>query len=101
MAEAIRTMLGHWTELTVFLNDGSVEVDNNTVERTVRSIALGRRNAMFAGSAGGGWSWAILASLINTAKLHELDPHTYLEDVLERIVHTTTGPGGRTSDTGP
>lgn len=41
---------------------------------------------MFAGSTGGGRSWAILASLINTAKLHELDPHTYLEDVLERIV---------------
>lgn len=86
LAEAIRYMLGHWDGLTVFLNDGRVEVDNNTVERTIRPIALGRRNAMFAGSAGGGRSWAILASLINTAKLHELDPHTYLEDVLERIV---------------
>ena len=45
---------------------------------------------MFAGSAGGGRSWAILASLINTAKLHELDPHSYIEDVLERIVSGST-----------
>jgi transposase len=43
-----------------------------------------------AGSAGGGESWAILASVINTAKLHELDPHTYLADVLERIVSGQT-----------
>jgi len=65
-------------------------VDNNTVERTIRAIGLGRKNALFAGSAGGGESWAILASLINTAKLRELDPQTYLAGVLERIVSDQT-----------
>jgi transposase len=90
LAKAIRYTLGHWAGLGVFLNDGRVEVDNNTVERTIRAIGLGRKNALFAGSAGGGESWAILASLINTAKLHELDPQTYLADVLERIVSGQT-----------
>ena len=60
------------------------------VERSIRPIALGRKNSLFAGSAGGGESWAILASLINTAKLHDLDPQTYLTDVLERMVSGTT-----------
>ncbi len=63
---------------------------NNTVERTIRAISLGRKNALFAGSAVGGENWAILASLINSAKLHELDPQTYLADVLERIVSGQT-----------
>ena len=71
LAEAIRYTLGHWDGLTVFLDDGRVEVDSNTVERTIRPIALGRKNALFAGSTGGGQSWAVLASLINTAKLHQ------------------------------
>lgn len=86
LAKAIRYTLGHWNGLALFLTDGRVEVDNNTVERTIRPISLGRKNALFAGSTGGGESWAILASLINTAKLHELDPQTYLADVLECIV---------------
>jgi transposase len=90
LAKAIRYTLGHWTGLSVFLTDGRVEVDNNTVERTIRAISLGRKNALFAGSTGGGESWAILASLINTAKLHDLDPQTYLADVLERIVSGQT-----------
>jgi transposase len=90
LAKAIKYTLGHWAGLCVFLNDGRVEVDNNTVERSIRPIALGRKNSLFAGSDGGGESWAILASLINTAKLHDLDPQTYLTDVLERMVSGAT-----------
>ena len=60
------------------------------MERTIRPISLGRRTSLFAGSAGGGENWAILASLINSAKLHELDPQTYLADILERIVSGQT-----------
>jgi transposase len=90
LAKAIKYTLNHWDGLTVFLTDGRVEVDNNTVERTIRSIALGRRNALFAGSTRGAEAWAILASIINTAKLHELDPQTYLTDVLEKIVSGQT-----------
>jgi transposase len=90
LAEAIRYTLGHWEGLTVFLGDGRVEVDNNTVERAIRPIPLGRKNALFAGSDAGGERWAILASLINSAKLHAIDPLTYLSDVLDRIVSGRT-----------
>jgi len=55
-----------------------------------RLVALGRKNALFAGSQSGARTWAILASLINTAKLNDLDPHTYLADVLERMISGRT-----------
>jgi transposase len=90
LAGAIRYTLNHWKGLTVFLSDGRVEVDNNTVERSIRPIPLGRKNALFAGSRSGGERWAVLASLINTAKLHEIDPQTYLADVLDRVVSGRT-----------
>jgi hypothetical protein len=90
LAEAIRYALHHWDGLTLFLSDGRVEVDSNTVERSMRPIALGRRNSLFSGSEGGAESWAILASLLNTAKLNDVDPQTYLCDVLERIVSGRT-----------
>ena len=83
-------MLNHWNGLTLFLADGRVEVDTNTVERSMRPIALGRKNSLFAGSEGGAESWAILGSLVATAKLNSLDPQTYLTDVLERIVSGRT-----------
>lgn len=88
--DAINYMINHWDGLTLFLTDGRVEVDSNTVERSMRPIALGRKNSLFAGSEGGAESWAILASLLNTAKLNGLDPQTYLTDVLERIVSGRT-----------
>jgi transposase len=90
LARAIRYTLGHWKGLTLFLSDGRVEVDNNTVERGIRPIPLGRKNSLFAGSDAGAERWAVLASLINTAKLHEIDPQTYLADVLDRIVSGRT-----------
>jgi transposase len=86
LATEIRYTLGHWQGLTRFLDDGRIEVDTNTVERTMRPVALGRRNSLFCGNDGGGESWAILGSLLHTAKLNGLDPFTWLEDVLERMV---------------
>ena len=56
----------------------------------MRPIAMGRRNSLFSGSEGGAESWAILSSIVNTAKLHDLDPQAYLTDVLERIVSGQT-----------
>jgi transposase len=90
LAGAIRYALGHWEGLTLFLADGRIEVDSNTVERCIRPIPLGRKNALFAGSATGGERWAVLASLISTAKLHGIDLQTWLADVLERIVSGRT-----------
>ncbi|WP_413990745.1 IS66 family transposase [Labrys okinawensis] len=86
VASAIKYTLGLWSGLTLFLDDGRLEVDSNTVERNMRSIALGRVNSLFAGSDGGAETWAILGSLLTTAKLNGLDPYTWLNDVLERIV---------------
>ena len=86
LAEAIRYALSRWTGLTRFLDDGRIEIDSNVVERSIRPIALNRKNALFAGSDGGGEHWATVASLIETAKLNGVDPHAYLADVINRIV---------------
>jgi transposase len=90
LTEAINYVINHWDGLTVFLSDGRVEVDSNTVERPMRPIAMGRRNSLFSGNEGGAQSWAILGSIVNTAKLNDIDPQTYLADVLERIVSGQT-----------
>jgi hypothetical protein len=84
LAEAIRYALRHWTGLLLFLDDGRVELDNNTVERALRPIALGRKNSLFAGSDGGARHWAVVASLVATAKLNGVEPLAWLTDVLER-----------------
>lgn len=86
LAKAMRYTISHWSGLVLFLDDGRLEVDTNTVERSMRSIALGRKNSLFAGSEGGARTWSILASLLQTARLNGLDPYTWLNDVLERIV---------------
>jgi transposase len=90
LAQAIRYALNHWEGLTLFLSDGRVELDTNTVERAMRPVALGRKNALFAGSDSGGRHWAIIATLIQTAKLNGVDPLAWLTDVLERIVSGVT-----------
>jgi transposase len=86
LAEAIRYALARWDGLSLFLGEGRVEMDSNIVERAIRPIALNRKNALFAGSDGGGEHWAILASLIETCKLNGIDPQGYLTDVITRIV---------------
>lgn len=86
LAEAIRYALTRWTGLTRFLGDGRVELDTNPVERAIRPVALGRKNHLFAGSDGGGARWATLCSLIETAKLNDVEPYAYLRDVLNRMV---------------
>ncbi|MEI9426072.1 IS66 family transposase, partial [Mesorhizobium sp. Cs1299R1N1] len=86
LAEAIRYPLARWAGLGRFLDDGRVEIDSNVVERSIRPIALNRKNALFAGSDGGGEHWATIASLVETAKLNGVDPYAYLADVITRIV---------------
>src|SRR3712207_5999154 len=86
LAEAIRYALRHWQGLALFLEDGRIELDNNTVERAIRPIALGRKNALFAESDGGARYWAIVVSLVATAKLNGVEPLAWLTDVLERMV---------------
>ena len=68
-----------------WLDHGILELDNNTAERSMRPIALGRKNYLFFGSEGGGKSAAIAYTLIETAKLNGVDPQGWLTDVLGRI----------------
>ena len=86
LADAIRYALKGREGLTRFLEDGRIDLDTNAVERSIRPIALSRKNALFAGSDEGGEHWAAVASLIETCKLNGVDPQTYLADLLTRLV---------------
>jgi len=87
LAGAIRYALSRWVGLCLFLDDGRVEIDNNAVERAIRPLALNRKNALFAGSDGGAEHWAVIASLIETCKLIDVEPQEYLTDAITRIVN--------------
>lgn len=85
LAGAIRYTLSRWDALTLVLRDGRACIDNNAAERSMRPMTLGRKNWLFAGSDAGGRSAAAAYSLIQTARLNQLDPEDYLRQVLERI----------------
>ena len=87
IAEAIRYGLNHWDGLVRFLEDGRIELDTNIVERGMRPIAINRKNALFAGHDAGAENWACLASLVETCKLHGVDPQAYFADVLTKLVN--------------
>jgi transposase len=82
---AIRYALSRWDALTRYIEDGHIEIDNNAAERSLRGVALGRKNYLFAGSDAGGERAAAIYSLIGSAKLNGLDPEAYLREVMTRI----------------
>jgi len=84
-ADAIRYALNQWQALTRFLENGAIEIDNNTAERALRSVAIGRKNYLFLGSDSGGDRAATLYSLLGTAKLNGVNPEKYLTHVLSVI----------------
>lgn len=86
-AEAIRYALNHREGLLRFLGDGRIDLDTNTVERAIRPICLGRKNALFASGDEGGARWAAIASLVETCKLNGVDPQRYFTDLLTRLVN--------------
>lgn len=85
IAGAISYALGRWSALLRYCDDGLLEIDNNTAERALRAVAIGRKNYLFAGSDSGGERAAAIYSLIGSAKLNGLDPEAYLRRVLARI----------------
>jgi transposase len=85
LAGAIKYALVRWTALTRYRDDGRIEIDNNSAERSIRPLVLGRRNYLFAGSDAGGERAANIYTLIATAHLNDIDPYWYLRYVLERI----------------
>ena len=86
LAEDIRYGLNHWQGLTRFLDDGRLELDTNPVENAIRPICLTRKNALFAGHEIGAENWALLASIVATCKLNDINPVAYIAETLEAII---------------
>ena len=84
-AKAINYILSRWVAFTRFLDDGRICLSNNAAERALRGIAIGRRNWTFCGSDAGGHRAAAIYTLIETAKLNDIDPQAWLADVLARL----------------
>jgi transposase len=87
LAEALGYGLNHWDGLCRYLDDGRIEIDSNTVERSIRGLALTRKNALFAGHDRGAAGWAMIASLLETCKLNRVDPLAWTTDVLTKLVN--------------
>ena len=86
LAGDIRYALSHWRGLTCFLEDGRLELDTNPVENAIRPVALTRKNALFAGHEVGAQNWALLASIVATCKLNDVDPVAYITKTLQAIL---------------
>jgi transposase len=89
LGQAVDYALGQWPTLEVFLNDGRVEIDNNLVENAIRPTAIGKKNWLFIGDAGAGERSAIIYTVIESCRRREIDPYTYLRDVLTRLPNMT------------
>lgn len=85
IGQAMAYTLSNWEALVRYAKDGDLEIDNNGAERSLRGVAVGRRNWTFFGSDNGGRTAAVLTSLIATCKRHHIDPFAYLRDVFTRI----------------
>lgn len=77
--------VNQWQALTRYLDDGEIEIDNNAAERSLRGVAIGRKNYLFMGSDRGGERAATMYSLMETAKLNGINPEAYLRHVLSVI----------------
>jgi len=88
MAQAIGYALNQWKELTLFLSDGAVPIHNNVAEQQMKRIALLRKNALFVATARGGQTAAILSSLTSTCRRHDINPQTYLTQLLTNLPTT-------------
>lgn len=85
LGEAMNYMLRRQEGFRVFLDDGQIDIDSNLVENAIRSPAMTRRNALFAGHDEGGRNWARFASLIATCKMNGVEPYAYLADLFTRL----------------
>lgn len=88
IAAALDYSLNHWVALTNYLRDGILKIDNNTSERAMKSVVIGRKNWLFSGSHEGAKRAAVLYSLIETCKLNGINPFYYLKEVLSKLPTT-------------
>jgi len=87
LGEALAYGLNQWDGLVRYVDDGRIEIDSNTVERSIRPLVLTRKNALFAGHDLGAEGWAMIASLVETCKLNLVDPLAWMTDVLTKLVN--------------
>lgn len=85
IGKAIAYSLERWERLSAYIHDGKLNIDNNPVENSIRPVALGRKNYLFAGSHEAAKRSGMLYSLLGTCKMHGIEPYTWLKDVLHRI----------------
>jgi len=88
MADAVNYALNQWKELSVFVDDGAVPIDNNISERDIKRIVLNRKNSLFVGNERGGATAAILSSITSTCRRHQIDPQRYLTQLLTNLPAT-------------
>lgn len=98
LGKAVAYALGRWDALCLYITDGLLVIDNNSCERSMRRVAVGRKNWLFAGSVAGGHRAAVLYSLIESCARLDINPHEYLTDVLRRV---TTHPQSRIAELTP
>lgn len=98
LGDAVRYLTNQWQALGRFLDDGSLEIDNNGAERQLRAVAVGRKNWLFAGSMAGARRAAVIYTLIQSCRLVGIDPFAYIRDVLRRV---TTHPQSRIAELTP
>lgn len=89
IGQAIAYSLERWDKLSIYVSDARLLIDNNPVERVIRPVAIGRKNYLFAGSHDAAQRAAMIYSLFSTCTLHDVNPYTWLKDVLERMHNYT------------
>ncbi len=85
LGQALDYILARWDLLSKFVQDGSLEIDNNLIENSIRPSALGKRNWLFIGHPDAGWRSAVIYSLLGSCRRHGVNPYEYLKDVLKRL----------------
>lgn len=95
MFKAINYVLSHWDGLTRFMDDGRVELDTNVVERCIKPQALTRKNSLFSATHEGAENWAVIASLLQTCRLNDIDPFAWTLATLTKLAQ---GHGSKNLD---
>src|SRR5215211_3405700 len=85
IGKALGYSIERWNELMMYTSDGKLNIDNNPVENSIRPVAIGRKNYLFAGSHEAAQRSAMLYSLLGTCKLNGINPIVWLTDVLKRL----------------
>jgi len=85
IGQAIAYTLGLWNRLTRYIENGQVEIDNNLIENSIRPVAIGRKNYLFAGSHEAAQQAAMIYSFLGTCKINNIEPYGWLKNTLQRI----------------